>query len=982
MGTILNSQQDSPEEGRQAAGIRWRFVVSALVLAAIALPAAFYTQNQVRQTSEDSSRLVQEHRDLGWVLNSLKDALQIAESAIYQYPLLLDESTYRKVVARVAEVKFQSKNINDHYVVKRYSRFGDFAENLDFVLHRLEKETTHLLNVSSDVELRFPAVPVLFDGLRSENLKFIQTIELAMSGVNESPGSSGSQEAMRMREVMRVLEELRYAWSQHISSVRIFIANRPRVPGQAEHFMQQSSRGVYAQRIENLLAQLKEYDEVGKLGAQESLALPALLATKKAYDRELDEAGEVYASQHWRADLPILRDEIRPTLDQAWGIIELMQEELDDFAQQNVMKAVSTADTLSNIIWFFAGFMGLLLFLAYLVFEIRIRRPLLEVSRAMDAAGRGENYLPLLRSPTEETRLLVAAFNRMQGQVNSRQIRLQSVLDNTAEGIITIDEYGIVETFNNAAQKLFACDAAQAIGKPVVELVRFPKDSAYVDFLELVKSPMLKNAMQETTVTALRADDTSFPMAVKSNRMEVEGRLLYTALVEDIGDRIAMMAHLREMAEHDSLTGLYNRQYFLTELDRVVENIRRGSRRDFALLYIDLDNFKFVNDTLGHLAGDNVLVEVTHMLDQRNRKSDLLARIGGDEFAILLYDVKKEQVMQAAEAHRKLLDDYVFKYDGAVVQIGCSIGVTLFGHHPVDKEDLLVQADVACHLAKRSGRNRVHIYRSIDQENMTTMTEDMGWAGKIKKAIEEDRFCLACQPIMELKSSTVFHQEVLLRMRDETGGLILPAGFIASAERFGLMRAVDSWVVNHAIESLGKQLQKNPRLHFSINLSAESIGDFSILETITAALLANNVPPTAVTFEITETIAIANLGSAVEFLTRLRNLGCQTALDDFGVGYSSFAYLKDLPVDFVKIDGSFVRDVHRDNLQLAMVRSMNDIAHAMGKYTVAEFVDNHDAMRVLKDMGVDYIQGYYVGGPRLLGDAPLFQTESNVIRLV
>ncbi len=984
MRTTSNSWQDSSDESKSAASIRRRFVITALVLAALALPAAFYTQNQVRQASQDSSRLVQKHRDLGWVLNSFKDALQVAESTIYQYPLLLDESTYRKVVARVAEVRFQSKNITDHYVVQRYSRFGDFAENLEFVLNRFEKETSHLLEVASNVETRFPATSILLDELLPENMKFIQAIELAISGINESPWPADPQEAMRVQEVMRVLEELRYTWSQQISSVRVFIANRSGVFGQPENSMQQSTsnREIYAQRVDDLLTQLKEYDEVGKLGFQESLSLPMLLETKKSYDRNFVRAEEIYASQNWRADLPILRNEIRPTLDQAWGIIELMQEELDDFAQQNVMQSLDTADSLSNIIWIFVGFMGLLLFLAYLAFEMRIRRPLLEVSKALDAAGRGENYLPVLHSPTEETRLLVAAFNRMQGQVASRQIRLQSVLDNAAEGIITIDEYGIVETFNNAAQKLFACDVTQAIGKSVVDLVRFPKGGIYTDFLELVKSPVLKEGAQETTVTALRIDNTSFPMAVKCNRMEVEGRLLYTAIVEDIGDRIAMMAHLREMAEHDSLTGLYNRQYFLTELDRVVENIRRGSRRDFALLYIDLDNFKFVNDTLGHLAGDNVLVEVTHMLDQRNRKSDLLARIGGDEFAILLYDVKKEQVMQAAEAHRKLLDDYVFKYDGSVVQIGCSIGVTLFGHHPISKEDLLVQADVACHLAKRSGRNRVHIYRSIDQENMTNMTEDMGWAGKIKRAIEEDLFCLACQPIMELKSNQVFGQEVLLRMRDDTGGLILPAGFIASAERFGLMRAVDSWVVNHALESLGKQLQENPHLHFSINLSAESIGDYSMLETITTALLANNVPPTAVTFEITETIAIANLDSAVEFLSRLRNLGCQTALDDFGVGYSSFAYLKDLPVDFVKIDGSFVRDVYRDNLQLAMVRSMNDIAHAMGKYTVAEFVDNHDAMRVLKDMGVDYIQGYYVGGPRLLGDAPLFQTESNVIRLV
>ncbi|HEC18562.1 MAG TPA: EAL domain-containing protein [Gammaproteobacteria bacterium] len=978
MGTESDSAQDKTVQDRPVASIRWRFVVAALVLAALALPAVFFTQNKVRQASQDSSRLVQEHRDLGWVLNSLKDALQIAESTIYQYPLLLDENTYHKVLTRVAEVKAQSKGINDHYVVRHYRSFGDFAANLDYVLNRLEEGSRHLLAVSSDVERRFPAAPILLNKLLPENLKFIQAIELALTEAAERPHS------MDQQEVMRVLEDLRYTWSQQISSVRIYIANRSGVFGRPKSSMARniSNRDIYAQRVDDLLVQLKEYDEVGKLGFQESLSLAMMLEAKHNYDRELIKAQKIYASKNWRADLPILQNEIRPVLDQAWGILELMQEELDALAQKNMLKSLDTADTLSNIIWVFVGFMGLLLLLAYLAFEMRIRRPLLEVSKALDAAGRGESYLPVLGAPTEETKLLVAAFNRMQGQVSSRQIRLQSVLDNAAEGIITIDEQGHIETFNNAALKLFACAEQNVIGQPITELVRFPKDSTYVDFLELVKSPVLKQGTQETTVTVLRLDGSRFPMAIKSNRMEVEGRVLYTAIVEDIGDRIAMMEHLREMAEHDSLTGLYNRQYFLNELDRVVENTRRGSRRDFALLYIDLDNFKFVNDTLGHLAGDRVLVEVTEMLDQRNRKSDLLARIGGDEFAILLYDVEQDQVLQAAEAHRKLLDEYIFKYEGSVVQIGCSIGVTLFGHRPVSKEDLLVQADVACHLAKRSGRNRVHIYESADKENMAAMTEDMGWAGKIKTAIEQDLFCLACQPIMELKTQQVFRQEVLLRMRDENGGLILPAGFIASAERFGLMRAVDNWVVSHAIESLGRQLKQNPKLHFSINLSAESIGDFTMLEAITSALLANNVPPTAVTFEITETVAIANLGPAVEFLTRLRNLGCQTALDDFGVGYSSFAYLKDLPVDFVKIDGSFVRDVHRDNLQLAMVRSMNDIAHAMGKYTVAEFVDNQDAMKVLKEMGVDYIQGYFVGGPQLLGDTPAFETRSNVIRLV
>lgn len=963
---------------RQGASIRWRFVVAAVVVVSLALPAVFYTQSHVRQASQVSSLLVQEHRDLGWVLNSLKDALQITESTIYQYPVLLDENTYRKVLVRIGEIKNQSRQITEHYVVKNYRQFGDFAENLDFVLNRLDEKTRDLLVSLSKAETRYPAAPIFLNELQPANLDFIQAIELSIAEASEQPEDTDQQ------EVRRVLDDLRYAWAQQVSSVRIFIANYSGIFGQPDSSMKENktNREVYSQQVSTLLSRLGEYNDLGKLGFQQSLSLSKLLEAKLKYDSALLKAEEIYFSVSWRSGLPVLHDEIRPILDQAWGIIELMQEELDELAQQNVMKTLGTADTLSNIIWGFVGFMLLLLFASYLIFEFLIRQPLLDVAKALDAAGRGERYLPVLRSPTKETSILVRAFRKMQGQVTSRQIRLESILDNVAEGIITIDEQGTIETFNGAAQKLFGCTVGQTVGCPIQSLVRFPKDSAYTSFLELVKSPAIEDTTQETTVTVLRLNGSSFPMAIKSSQLMIEGRLLYIAIVDDIGGRIAMIENLREMAEHDSLTGLYNRQYFLTELGRVVENTRRGSRRHFALLYIDLDNFKFVNDTLGHMAGDQVLVEVTKMLQQRNRKSDLLARLGGDEFAILLYDVNQKQVLHAAEAHRKLLDDYAFKYDGSVIQVGCSIGVTLFGQMPISKEDLLVQADVACHIAKRSGRNRVHVYDTIDKENMATMTEDMGWANKIKTAIEEDQFYLACQPIMELSSGKIFRQEVLLRMRDEAGNLILPAGFIASAERFGLMRAVDTWVVNHSIQYLGEQLRRNPRLHFSVNLSAESVGDSMMLETITTALQVHSVPPTALTFEITETIAIANLGPAVEFLTRLRNLGCQTALDDFGVGYSSFAYLKDLPVDFVKIDGSFVRNVHNDKLQLAMVRSMNDIAHAMGKQTVAEFVDNRAAMCVLNTIGVDYIQGYYVGGPRMLEDDVLFHTESNVIRLV
>ncbi|HHH48759.1 MAG TPA: EAL domain-containing protein [Gammaproteobacteria bacterium] len=949
-----------------AKSIRARFLLTAALVVALSLPAALYTQYRVRLLTQESFQLMQEDQDLDWTFDSLTDSLQVTESAIYQYPLMLDAKSYRNILVRLAEVKLQARQLSEHYALRRHPLLRDFAANLVFAMQRLDEETQKLLTVLSDVETRFPAAAILLNDLQPGNVAFLEAVDLAIAE------AVGMEDQPDQPVILQALNELRYAWAQQISSVRVFVANRSGLFGDPEASMANNlrNREIYIDRVDELLVELESYRKLGKLDFQQRESLEKMQEIRLQYESDFQRAVDIYTSNNWRADLPILRNEIRPILDQAWGILDLMKREMDGLSEQNVIRTLDTADTLSTVIWVFTAFIATTLLLAYLMFERVIRRPILDVTRALEAHGKGENYLPALAPRTQETAVLVKAFLRMQDQVQSRQTRLESILDNAAEGIITLDENGIIETFSRAAQQLFGYCAEEAIGRPVMVIVPLSPGGVFPGFLELCKSPSMSVSGHETTVTALRRDGSDFPMSVKVSKLETEARTLYIALVDDIGERMAMMENLRRMAEHDSLTGLYNRQYFLNELERVVENARRGSPREYALLYIDLDNFKFVNDTLGHMAGDQVLVEVTEMLSQRNRKSDLLARLGGDEFALLIYDTNESEVMQAAEAHRRLLADYVFKYEGKAIQIGCSIGVSLFGRSVVNKEDLLMQADIACHIAKRSGRNCVHLYEADDQQDLAAMSEDMGWARRIKEAISRDQFSLVSQPIMDLKTGKMNRHEVLLRMRNEDGHVIQPAGFISAAERFGLMRAIDRWVIDHAIEALGHRLKKQPDLHFSINLSAESIGEVSMLEVITNALQRHSVPPTAVTFEVTETVAIANLGAALKFLEQLRALGCRTALDDFGVGYSSFAYLKDLPVDSVKIDGSFVRDIHRDALQLAMVRSMNDIAHAMGKTTIAEYVDSEACIAILKEIGVDYAQGFHVGMPMPLNEAP------------
>jgi diguanylate cyclase (GGDEF)-like protein/PAS domain S-box-containing protein len=553
----------------------------------------------------------------------------------------------------------------------------------------------------------------------------------------------------------------------------------------------------------------------------------------------------------------------------------------------------------------------------------------------------------------------------MQAQVQSRQVRLQSILENISDGIITIDEGGMIETFNSAAQKLFGYSYEEAYGQSVTLLMPETIRASHPVYLDNYKRNGIRHAIdREREEMARRKDGSLFPMSIKVKEMSLDGKRFFTAVVADISERKAAMERLREMAEKDALTGLHNRRYFLDELDRAVNRARRGGT-PVTLLYIDLDNFKFVNDTMGHQAGDQVLIEVTEMLGVRVRSGDLFARLGGDEFAVLLYELDDATAMYVADSYRQLLADYKFKYDGKIVDIGCSIGIASYSEGVDNKEDLLARADLACHIAKSSGRNRSHLFDATSQEEVEGMSADMGWARRIKEAIEEDGFTLAYQPIMRSADGETHSYEALIRMYDKDGALISPAGFLPAAERFGLMVELDRWVIRHAIAALRSLQQRQPGLMLNINLSAPSVETPGILDTVREELALSGVAACSLVFEITETTAITKLAQAVELLEGLKALGCATALDDFGTGYSSFAYLKELPVDYVKIDGSFVQNLDCDRLNQVMVRSMHDVAHAMGKYSVAEFVETAEVMQTLRDIGVDYQQGYYLGKPEL-----------------
>jgi diguanylate cyclase (GGDEF)-like protein/PAS domain S-box-containing protein len=435
----------------------------------------------------------------------------------------------------------------------------------------------------------------------------------------------------------------------------------------------------------------------------------------------------------------------------------------------------------------------------------------------------------------------------------------------------------------------------------------------------------------------------------------------------DVTEQKKAEAMLSYQSTHDDLTGLLNRREFERIMEQLVTDARENAQCH-ALCYLDLDQFKVVNDTCGHAAGDEMLKQISLVLQKIVRNSDNLARLGGDEFGILLKNCALEDARRLANSIQTELKDCLLAFKGHSFRASASIGLVPITATTINSIELLKDADAACYMAKDGGRNRIHVRHETDNDLIKWHSETL-WANRIQKAIDENRFCLYGQSIVPLNNSKAMHYELLIRMQDDEGNLIQPSAFLPAAERYNLMLNLDQWVIKNAFETFANNPNFQRNLSFiCINLSGQSLANDNFLDFVIQKIHEYGIDGRSICFEITETAAISNLLKADKFICMLRQFGCLFALDDFGSGFSSFGYLKSLPVDFLKIDGMFVKDMVKDPIDHAMVKYINEIGHVMGIQTIAEFVENDEIKGMLREMNVDYAQGYGIHKPQPLDE--------------
>ncbi len=564
----------------------------------------------------------------------------------------------------------------------------------------------------------------------------------------------------------------------------------------------------------------------------------------------------------------------------------------------------------------------------------------------------------------ERTAALALSNEVLQQEKELFQVTLASIGD----AVITTDSFGKITYLNPIAEFFTGWNNNDAQGIDLQTIFRI-QDAASQ---EPIKDPLAsclhitkKSDINRECLLILKDKSEciiDYSVApILDNKKNVIGAVL---TFRDVTEQRKLTQKLAYQAAHDSLTGLLNRDEFEHRLNKILTSTRKHDTH--ALLYLDLDQFKVINDTCGHSAGDELLRQVTALLHSKLRTRDTLARLGGDEFGIILEHCPQNEALQVANTLRELVENFRYQWQDKTFTIGVSIGLFPIKHDNEGLANALSAADSACFAAKDQGRNRIHVYQ-VDDNVLRKRSGEMQWLPRIQKAIADQRLQLFFQPIIAISPNNELeeHGEFLLRLQGEQNQLILPGSFLPSAERYNQMLMIDRWVVEQSLKLLKTRLNDQSRNMYAINLSAHALGNEDFLYFVIDHLKMHDSNPSNICFEITENVALADLQHVMKFIVTLKELGCRFSMDDFGSGLSSFGYLKNIPLDYLKIDGRLVKGILSDPIDRAMVESINHIGHVMGLKTIAEWVEDNETSQLLEEIGVDYVQGFGLSEPYL-----------------
>ncbi len=564
--------------------------------------------------------------------------------------------------------------------------------------------------------------------------------------------------------------------------------------------------------------------------------------------------------------------------------------------------------------------------------------------------------------------LLGAQYQRQsaEAQIHHQQELAEVTLDSIGEAVITTDTEHNITYMNPVACQLTGWTTDEALQLPLEQVVIIVSEADHAEVDSTIFECLNQKRLIEYSEPMLLIGAQGQKYSIETSASPLKdsnGNIIGAVLVFINTSHIRNLSREMEFqASHDSMTSLLNRREFERQLAQAIRSANDDNSKH-ALCYLDLDQFKIVNDTCGHMAGDQLLRELSRLMPHSIRTTDCLARLGGDEFGVIIFNCSIEDAITIADSLRTAIKNFTFTWNKKIFDIGVSIGVVAITKDSGTLQDILRRADASCYIAKDLGRNRIHIYAEDDVE-IEKRHGEIQWLTHIQDALKEDRLRLATQKITAIKTNFTPHYEVLLRMLGKEGEIINPLAFLPAAERYEMMPVIDRWIISTSFKNIQCE-STDERKIYNINLSGQTLCDNSIVKFIRDQLNHFKISPDIICFEITETVVISNLGVAIELVNKIKAMGCMFALDDFGCGLSSFSYLKSLPVDYIKIDGEFIQNMVTDSTDRAIVVAINDIGLEMGLRTVAEYVESKAIFDLLGEINVDYAQGYFIERPKL-----------------